>query len=88
MITGLKFNPITGSLDLISKIPELSSDPASPKAEDVWVLRSGQGSGIADGTPIGLLLALTYYGNVGGAGFTYQLSYRNQSGATVRATIS
>lgn len=87
MITGLKFNPITGNLDLISKIPELSSDPASPKAEDVWVLRSGSGASIPDGTPIGLLLALTYTGN-SGVSFTYQLSYRTKAGTTVRRVLT
>lgn len=40
MITGLKFNPITGNLDLISKVPEVTSDPVSPKAEDAFVLNT------------------------------------------------
>lgn len=74
----------TGSSD---HIQELFSDPASPTPEEVWVLRSGGSGGIPDGTPIGLLLALTYTGNAG-SGFTYQLSYQTLEGPIIRVTLS
>lgn len=80
------FNVFTGKFDLVNggettTIPELTSDPTSPGAEEAWVLRSG-GSG---GTPIGLLLALTM--DVGTPA-TYQFSYRTTEGTTVRTTLS
>tara|TARA_R110000868_G_C10972640_1_gene770674 strand:- start:12856 stop:13152 length:297 start_codon:yes stop_codon:yes gene_type:complete len=68
-------------------IPQVSTDPASPAAEDAWVLRSGSGGAIADGTPIGLLLALTYTGNAG-TSFSYQFSYRTNEGTTIRANLA
>jgi hypothetical protein len=72
--TGLEF--ITGG----SSIPEYTSDPVSPTAETAWVVKSGSGV-IPDGTPIGLLLALTYTGNEGI--FSYQLRYRTLEATTV-----
>ena len=80
-----KLNVITGKLDLVEHIPEVTSDPSVPRNEDAWVRRNGSGgAGIADGTPIGLLLALTYQDNVGGSGFTYDFNYRTQEGTTIR----
>lgn len=66
-----------------NEIQELFADPASPDPEEVWVLRSG--SMIGGGTPIGLLLALTY---AGAGAFTYQLSYQTLEGPIVRVTLS
>jgi hypothetical protein len=70
----------------VTTIPEYYTDPVSPVAEQAWVLATGSGA-IADGTPMGLLLALTYTGN-GGSGFTYQFSYRTIEGTTKRVTLS
>ena len=82
-----EYNPFTGELDYTKEIPELTTDPASPSAQDAWVLRSGSGGAIPDGTPIGLALALTYTGN-GGTAYTYQLSYRTNEGTTIRTSLS
>ena len=70
-----------------NSIQELTADPASPTAQQAWVLRSGTGGGIADGTPIGLLLALTYTNNTGSP-FTYQFSYYTNEGTTIRSALS
>lgn len=67
-------------------IQELFTDPVSPDPEEVWVLRTGS-SGIPDGTPIGMLLALTYTDNVAAA-FTYALSYQTLEGPIVRVALS
>lgn len=48
----------------ITYIPVVATDPSSPADGEMWNLRTVTGA-IADGTPIGLLLALTYTGNVG-----------------------
>ena len=90
MITGLKFNPITGQLDQVSKIPQLDADPASPKAEDAWVLKSGGGGGAGGGViiaPLGLGFVALTPGSGGGAS-TYQFSFRTQEGTTIRVALS
>lgn len=78
-------NPSAGSGES-NHIQELFTDPVSPTPEEVWVLRTGSG-GIPNGTPIGLLLALTYTNNSGTA-FTYQLSYQTLEGPIVRVALS
>ena len=65
-------------------IPELSSDPVSPSAQQAWVLKSG--GLVGGGDPIGLLLALTYPG--AGSITTYQFSYRTLENTTIRATLA
>jgi hypothetical protein len=47
-----------------TSIPIVTSDPGSPTDGELWLLRATVG-GIANGVPIGLLLALTYTGNSG-----------------------
>ena len=78
------FNPSSGSGGTAT-IPQVSTDPASPAAEDAWVLKTTAG-GITDGTPIGLMLALTYQGNTGST--TYQFSYRTQESTTIRVSMT
>lgn len=56
-------------------IPEYTTDPISPAAENVWVLRT------TAGTPVGLLLALTLGIDI------YQLSYKTIEGPIVRTTL-
>ena len=80
-------NPFTGKFDFVDKIKQVSTDPSSPKAETAWVLRTGSGGSIPDGTPIGLLLVLTYKDNAGTA-FTYEFKYRTKEGTTVVATLT
>lgn len=62
----------------ISNIPEYTADPPFNYPGQAWVLRTGMPAG----SPIGLLLALTY------AGFTYQLSYYTTEGTIVRVKLS
>ena len=68
-------------------IPQITADPASPDAESAWVLRSGSGGAIADGTPIGLLLALTYKDNAGVA-YSYALKYRTKDSTTLSVALT
>lgn len=60
-----------------SVIPELTNDPVSPTPEQTWVLHAG-----AAGSPIGLLLSLTYATDL------YFLSYRTLEGTTVRVQLT
>ena len=71
----------------VGEIPQYSTDPSSPLAETSWVLRSGSGGAIADGTPIGLLLALTYQDNAGVA-FSYLLKYRTKENTTLSVALT
>ena len=82
----LKYDYILGDLRLKDNIPELVSDPSSPEAEDSWVLKTGQNV-IPDGTPIGLLLALTYTKELEPP-FAYQFSYRTTDGTTNRTFLT
>lgn len=78
-------NPSAGS-GQSNSIQELYTDPVTPDPEEVWVLASGS-TPIPDGTPIGLLLALTYTDNIGSS-FTYQLSYKTLEGPIVRTPLT
>lgn len=65
-------------------VPEYSSDPASPAAEDIWVLRSGSVSGGGEATfPFPLLFT-----TAGTGSYTYELSYRTAAGTTIRVSMS
>ena len=65
------------------KIPQLDDDPTSPASQQAWVLKETTGSNA--GTPIGLLLSLTY---ADGGTNTYKHSYRTKESTTVRATLA
>jgi predicted alpha/beta-hydrolase family hydrolase len=72
-----------------SKIRQFDIDPASPKQESAWVLRTAGAGGSTEGMPMGLLLALTYaVTTVGGGATTYQFSYRTKQNTTLRTTLS
>jgi len=89
MIKKLIYNPITSNFDFISNIPQLDADPASPNAEDAWVLRSGgavSGGGVIKGW-IGLGSTPILSPGSGGAS-TYALKYRTQEGTTVGVALS
>lgn len=58
-------------------IPEVTTDPISPPAGTPWVLHT-----VRIGSPIGLLLALTYTADL------YQFSYRTLEGTTVRTALA
>ena len=62
--------------DCLTKIPELTDDPSSPNIGDVWILR--ESSGATTGSPMGLLLSLTYASGAGTT--TYTLKIETASG--------
>jgi len=63
-------------------IPEFTSDPINPCPETAWVLKNTPN---IVGSPIGLLLALTYTANIT---TTYQFSYKTLEGPIVRTTLT
>lgn len=63
-----------------NSIQQLDADPVSPNPEEVWVRKN---MSISDGSPIGLLLALTYVGTL-----SYDLSYRTLEGTTKRVSLT
>jgi hypothetical protein len=65
----------------VLRVPQVTSDPASPAPGDAWVLKTTGGGG---GAVIGMLAGITY----AGAGTTYQYSYRTKEATTVRATLT
>lgn len=87
---AILFDPILGKLrkqDAASaSIPEVTSDPPSPVAEQAWVLKTGSGS-ITAGSLMGIL-GLTYANDVPAGELTYQLSYRTKEGTTVRTNLT
>lgn len=80
------FNPFSGKFDYINgakaSIPEYTVDPVSPAPEDAWVLHDGFA---VVGSPIGLLLSLTYAVQTSGQ---YRFSYRTLEGTTVRVPLT
>jgi hypothetical protein len=68
-------------------IPQYDTDPASPSAEDAWVLKTPGAPGNPAGSPIGLLLALTSAGSAAGADL-YEFSYHTAEGITVRTSLN
>lgn len=80
------FNPFTGNFDYTAaagaSIPQLTADPASPAAEDAWVLYTA--AALRPQTslfPLGMAL-LT------GTPATYQFSYRTNEGTTKRVSLA
>ena len=78
---------ITGDGSISGLIPQLTTDPSPLVDETAWVLREGSGGAIPDGTPIGLLLGLTYTDNSGVA-FSYTLKYRTKDSTTVSVALT
>lgn len=64
-------------------IPEVTADPVSPTAGDVWVLHTTLPAVI--GTPLGLLLSITRSTD---ATEMYQLSYYTTENTTVRTVLN
>jgi hypothetical protein len=62
-------------------IPQVSTDPASPAAQDAWVRATMITS---PGQPIGLLLSLTRALGT----YTYEFRYRTQQGITVGVPLT
>lgn len=77
-----KYNPLEDDFDLIGKVPQYSSDPSSPAAEDAWVLLTSTG-GAGGGTYKGTLgLGFPYLSPSTGGASTYALKYRTKEGTT------
>ena len=73
---------MTGDGSIIGLIPQLDSDPASPDQQTAWVLSEPVYS---DGTPIGLLLAITQSAITG---YTYALKYRTEQDTTITVGLT
>lgn len=88
MSLKIVFNPFTGKFDYINTatatatIPEFTSDPVSPTPEEAWVLHTGFA---VAGSPIGLLLSLTYSAPTSG---NYQFSYYTLEGTIKRVPLT
>lgn len=69
-------------------IPEYDTDPASPEAEDAWMLKTA-GGGSGGGSIVAILGGgfMASSPNAGG-GTVYQLSYRTLENTTIRVTLS
>lgn len=82
---GNKVIEVSQSQGTSGVIPQLDVDPGDPFEQSAWVLKSG-GDVIPDGTPIGLLLGLTYT-DVTPVN-TYQLSYYTKEGTIIRTALT
>lgn len=84
-----KFNPLTSQLDLVNVVPEVSSDPSSPNAQDAWVLKTSSG-GSTGGGKIKAVLGLGFLALTVGAGgsTSYKFSYQTKEGSIVRTTLA
>lgn len=85
---AFSFNIFTKKFDVVGVIPQYSSDPVSPAAEDVWVKAT-----VGGGSGGGVLKAITGLGfpivsvNTGGSS-VYQLSYKTKEGTIKRVTLT
>ena len=77
-----KLNNFTGKFDFYKDVKQLTSDPTSPVAQDMWVLATASYS---DGTPMGLLLAIT---QAAVTGYTYALKYRTLEDTTKSVALT
>lgn len=84
MANSVVFNPFIGKFDYVgsasSAISEVYSDPASPSANSAWVLATPT---TVVGSPLGLLLSLTY----SVTSYTYAFSYYTTEGLIRRAAL-
>ncbi len=87
------FNPFTKKPDYTGdsgavSISQVNTDPASPTAEDAWVLKTMTGAASAGKlkATMGLAFPLVTIANVGTP--SYQFSYRTSEGTTKRVLLS
>jgi hypothetical protein len=66
----------------IFRVPQLDADPASPSAEDSWILKTASGG--SPGDAYGMLMGITQ----AGGSDTYEYSYRTKEATTVRAALA
>lgn len=81
-----KFDVLLNKLREKDLVLEYDGDPASPVIGELWVKRTGGGTDGVAGEPRGLLLTLTYTGDVTAG--TYELSFRTQAETTVRTALT
>jgi hypothetical protein len=79
----VQHDPVLGDERTKDTPPQLNEDPSTPLSEDVWVVKSG---GSTTGTPLGLLLTLTY--EIAGGGASYELRYRTKESITKGVALS
>lgn len=79
----VQHDPVLGDERAKDTPPQLNADPSTPLNEDVWVVKSG---GSVEGTPLGLLLALTT--EVAGGSASYELRYRTKENTTKGVALS
>lgn len=82
----IKYDKILGEEREKDIIPQLDSDPASPKQQDAWVLKTFTSGGAGAGEAYGLLLTLTQPG--AGSGTTYEFKYRTKEDTTVSVSLT
>lgn len=85
---AFKYDSILGKDREKDIIPQLSTDPTSPKAQDTWVLATvsaGSGGGVYKAA---LGLGFPYLSKASGGSSTYQLSYRTKEGTTKRVSLT
>lgn len=83
---ALKHDPILGTEREIGIIPQLDADPANPKKERAWVLKTTTGG--AGGGVLQFLYGAHPITSNGAISTSYQFSYRTKEGTTKRVTIS
>lgn len=80
----IKYDKILGEEREKDIIPQLDSDPASPKQQDAWVLKASSG-----GTGAGEAFGFLSYTKAGdGASTTYTLKYRTKEDTTVSVALT
>jgi len=67
-------------------IPQYDTDPEAPSANDAWILHTTSGTDGVAGEPRGLLLALTYTGEVGG--HSYKFKYQTEEDTTIEVSMT
>lgn len=72
-------NPSSGGT---TGIPEYTSDPVSPSAQDAWVRRSGSAGG-----QVTLFIGGFPYTDPG-SGYTYEFRYRTTEGTTIGVPLT
>jgi len=83
---AIKYDAILDKVRIWDNIPQLDSNPSSPKSESSWVLKTFTSGGVGAGESYGLLLTLTQPG--AGASLSYALKYQTKEGTTIGVALS
>lgn len=79
---AIKVDYVLDKVRLWDNIPQLAADPSNPKPQSAWIRGV---IGQTQGSPMGLLLALTYPTTTS---TSYQFRYRTKEGTTVGVTLT